>query len=133
MNTYVHLLWPFPLITRINADISRLRKTTVGRRCDQKTLLQRFLAQPDGQHGLRPCAALAAQFSSSPQIHPKFLFRTSVFSVTSVFKLRSVSAPSAEKNLTDKWFGHKRTQSTQRVFLYDLCDPSWLKISIRNN
>jgi len=43
-----------------------LRKTTVGRRCDQKTLLLRFLAQPDGQHGLRPCAAPAAQFSSSP-------------------------------------------------------------------
>jgi hypothetical protein len=37
----------------------------VGRRCDQKTLPQRFLAQPDGLHGLRPCAAVAAQFSSS--------------------------------------------------------------------
>jgi hypothetical protein len=65
MNPYVHLLRPFPLITQIDSDVSRLRKTTVGSRCDQKTLLQRFLAQPDGQHGLRPCAANAAQFSSS--------------------------------------------------------------------
>ena len=47
------------------ADMNWLRKTTVGRRCDQKTLSQRFLAQPDGQHGLRQCAAVAAQFSSS--------------------------------------------------------------------
>jgi hypothetical protein len=31
----------------------------------QKTPLQRFLSQPDGLHGLRPCAAVAAQFSSS--------------------------------------------------------------------
>ena len=45
-----------------------LRKTTVGRRCDQKTLLQRFLAQPDGPDGLRPCAANAAQFSSSQSV-----------------------------------------------------------------
>jgi hypothetical protein len=56
MNTYVHLF---------SADMNWLRKNSVGRRCDQKTLQQRFLAQPDGQHGLRPCAALAAQFSSS--------------------------------------------------------------------
>jgi hypothetical protein len=47
------------------ADMNWLRKMTVGRRCDQKTLPQYFLAQPDGQHGLRPCAAVAAQFSSS--------------------------------------------------------------------
>jgi hypothetical protein len=53
MHTYVHLLWPFPLITRIAADICRLRQTTVGRRCDQKTLPQRFLAQSDGLHGVR--------------------------------------------------------------------------------
>jgi len=43
-----------------------LWNTTVGRRCDQKTLPQRFLAQPAGENGLRPCAAVAAQFSSSP-------------------------------------------------------------------
>jgi hypothetical protein len=54
-----------PRITRMIADTGRLRKTTVGCRCDQKTIPQRFLAQPDSQHGLRPCAAEAAQFSSS--------------------------------------------------------------------
>jgi hypothetical protein len=43
-----------------------LWKTAIGHRCDQKTLPQRFLAQLDGLHGLRPCAANAAQFSSSP-------------------------------------------------------------------
>jgi hypothetical protein len=64
MNTYTHLFY-FPRMTRIYADMNWLRKTTVGRRCDQKALPQRFLAQPDGQHGLRPCAANAAQFSSS--------------------------------------------------------------------
>jgi hypothetical protein len=56
MNTYLHLF---------SADMNWLRKNAVGRLCDQKTLQQRFLVQPDGQHGLRPCAALAAQFSSS--------------------------------------------------------------------
>jgi hypothetical protein len=30
-----------------------LRKNSAGRRCDQKALPQCFLAQPDGQHGLR--------------------------------------------------------------------------------
>ena len=50
---------------RTDSDMNWLRKTTVGRRCDQNTLPQRFLAQPDGLHGLRPCAAVAAQFSSS--------------------------------------------------------------------
>jgi hypothetical protein len=30
-----------------------LRKNFAGRRCEQETLRQRFLAQPDGQHGLR--------------------------------------------------------------------------------
>jgi hypothetical protein len=99
MNTYVHLLRPFPLITQIDSDVSGLRKTTVGRRCDQKTLPQRFLAQPDGQHGLRPCAALAAQFSSSPQIHPEFLFRPSAFFVNSVFKFRSNPRSSAPATL----------------------------------
>jgi hypothetical protein len=44
------------------------RKTTLGRRCDQKTLQQRFLAQPDGPHGLRPCAANEAQFFSSQSV-----------------------------------------------------------------
>jgi hypothetical protein len=39
-----------------------LRKNFAVRSCDQETLPQHFLAQPDGQHGLRPCAALAAQF-----------------------------------------------------------------------
>jgi hypothetical protein len=47
------------------ADMNWLRKTTVGRRCDQKTLPQRFLSQPDGLHSLRPCAAVAAQLFSS--------------------------------------------------------------------
>jgi hypothetical protein len=67
MNTHVHLFL-FPRITRITADMNWLRKTTVARRCDQKTLRQRFLAQPDGQHGLRPCAANAAPFSSSQSV-----------------------------------------------------------------
>src|ERR1039458_8203524 len=102
-----------------------LRKTTVGRRCDQKALPQRFLAQPDGLHGLRPCAALVAQFSSS-------LFPSASFA-TSVFKFRSeISALIREirgKNLTGRCFGHKRTQKTQRGFLYDPCDPLWLKKS----
>jgi hypothetical protein len=114
----------FPRITRITADMNWLRKTTVGRRCDQKTLRQRFLAQPDGQHGLRPCAANAAQFSSSP---PKSV----LISVHKWLKCMNPnprsSAPSAGKNLTSRCFGHKRTQSTQRGFLYDLCDPSWQK------
>jgi hypothetical protein len=61
MNTYAHL-FIFPLMTRICADISRLR----------------------------PCAALAAQFSSSPQSHPTPF---SVFSVTSVFKIRIRAHP----------------------------------------
>jgi hypothetical protein len=52
-------------IPRTDPDMNWLRKTTVGRCCDQKTLPQRFLAQPDGLHGLRLCAAVAAQFSSS--------------------------------------------------------------------
>jgi hypothetical protein len=47
------------------ADMNWLWKTTVGRRCGRKTLPQRFLAQPDGQNGLRPCAAVTAEFSSS--------------------------------------------------------------------
>jgi hypothetical protein len=33
-------------------DANRLLKNATGRRCDQKVLLQCFLAQPDGQHGL---------------------------------------------------------------------------------
>ncbi|HXC02259.1 MAG TPA: hypothetical protein VNU49_06370 [Opitutaceae bacterium] len=53
---------PPPRITRIIADRNKLLKNFAGRRCDQKTLRQRFLAQPDGQHGLGPCAAQAAQF-----------------------------------------------------------------------
>jgi hypothetical protein len=64
MTTYRHLFY-FPQMARIDADIDWLRKNSAGRRCDQKTLQQRFLAQPDGLHGLRPCAALAAQFPSS--------------------------------------------------------------------
>jgi hypothetical protein len=41
---------------------NKLLKNLAGRLCDQKMLPQRFLAQPDGLHGLGPCAALAAQF-----------------------------------------------------------------------
>jgi hypothetical protein len=41
---------------------NRLWKNFTGRRCEQEALQQRFLAQPDGQHGLGPCAAFAAQF-----------------------------------------------------------------------
>jgi len=94
----------FPRITRITADMNWLRKTTVGRRCDQKTLRQRFLAQPDGQHGLRPCAANAAQFSSSLSVsisankwlknlnHPWFeCMDPSAAFATFVFKIRSLS------------------------------------------
>jgi hypothetical protein len=47
----------------MNTD--RLLKNSAGRRCGQKALQKRFLAQPDGQHGLGPCAALAAQFFTS--------------------------------------------------------------------
>jgi hypothetical protein len=46
----------------MNADMTRLLKNSVGRRCEQKALQQRFCLQPDGQHGLGPCAAPAAQF-----------------------------------------------------------------------
>jgi hypothetical protein len=55
----------FPQIARIDADISKLLKDSAGRRCEQKALRQCFLAQPDGQYGLWPCAALAAQVSGS--------------------------------------------------------------------
>jgi hypothetical protein len=41
-----------PRISRMSADIRRLRKNSAGRRCEQKALQKRFLAQPDGQHGL---------------------------------------------------------------------------------
>jgi hypothetical protein len=34
------------------ADTGRLLKNPAGRRCEQKALRQRFLTQPDGQHGL---------------------------------------------------------------------------------
>jgi hypothetical protein len=87
-----------------------------------ETLLQRFLL-----------ATTASKVFHSPQI----LFRSSApalrsfsevgSSVTSVFKIRIRAIRG--KNLTGRCFGHERTQSTQRVFLYDLCDPLWLKNS----
>ena len=62
---------------------------------------------------------------------PGFLIKMlpSVSSVTSVFKIRIRAIRG--KNLTGRCFGHERTQSTQRGFLYDLCDPLWLKNPIR--
>jgi hypothetical protein len=59
------LIHIFPRISRIGADMNWLRKTTVGRRCDQETLPQRFLAQPDGLYGLRPCAAQQHSFPAA--------------------------------------------------------------------
>jgi hypothetical protein len=89
--------------------MTRLRKTTVGRRCDQKTLPQRFLAQPDGQHGLRPCAANAAQFSSSLfafiRVHSRLKhlghqwFECMDPSATFVFKIRIRVHPRLKKAL----------------------------------
>jgi hypothetical protein len=97
-----------------------LRKTTVGRRCDQKTLPQRFLAQPDSQHGLRLCATVAAQFSSSlsaPISVNKWFQKDRSFPFCfSLCVLRDLrvqnlnprsSAHSAGKNLTSRCFGHK--------------------------
>jgi hypothetical protein len=70
---------------------NRLWKNFTGRRCEQETLQQRFLAQPDGLHGLGPCAAFAAQFFISlSACHAAALAEAgpSVFSATSVFKIR---------------------------------------------
>jgi hypothetical protein len=48
--------------TRIHAN--RLRKNSAGRCCEQETLRQRFLAQPDGQHGLRRVLRSQHSFSA---------------------------------------------------------------------
>jgi hypothetical protein len=41
---------------------NKLLKKLAGRRSEQKAPRKRFLAQPNGRHGLGPSAALAAQF-----------------------------------------------------------------------
>ncbi|HWZ94826.1 MAG TPA: hypothetical protein VNW30_06490, partial [Opitutaceae bacterium] len=42
-----------------------LRKNFAGRRCEQKTLRPRFLAQPDGQHGHGRVLLAQHSFSSA--------------------------------------------------------------------
>jgi hypothetical protein len=41
------------LFSADGTDMNWLRKNSAGRRCDQETLPQRFLAQPDGLHAVR--------------------------------------------------------------------------------
>jgi hypothetical protein len=42
----------------------RAAEKLCGRRCDQETRRQRFLAQPDGQHGLRRVLRSQHSFSA---------------------------------------------------------------------
>jgi hypothetical protein len=49
----------------MSTDIRRLLKNFAGRRCDQETLRQRFLAQPDGQHGVAVCCVRSTVFQQS--------------------------------------------------------------------
>ena len=46
---------------------NRLLKNLAGRCCEQKAPRRRFLAQPDGRHGLGPCAALARMHHTFPR------------------------------------------------------------------
>jgi len=98
-------------MARIDADIDWLRKNSAGRRCDQKTLQQRFLAQPDGLHGLRPCAALAAQFSSSRSasicVHLRLKICTELISAD--------QSPSVVKNLIRKIRVHSRSFAVRNL------------------
>jgi len=52
-------------MARMSADMQRLLKNFAGRRCEQKALPQRFLAQPDGLHCLGSVLRSQHSFSSA--------------------------------------------------------------------
>jgi hypothetical protein len=55
-------------MARIGADMNCLLKNSAGRRCEQETLPQRFLAQPDGLHAVRRVLRSQHSFSTSLKI-----------------------------------------------------------------
>jgi hypothetical protein len=67
-------------------DANRLLKNFAGRRCEQKAPRKRFLAQPDGQHGLGRLLRSQHSFSAvfSYQRHPWYPREKQAFASISV-------------------------------------------------
>jgi hypothetical protein len=54
---------------QIDADMNRLLKNAAGRRCEQKALRKRFLAQPDGPTRPWTVCCASSSFSSAIRVH----------------------------------------------------------------